>query len=265
MAYTIGPMISPIVGGVLIDAFGWRSVFAFALALGIGIAILAYLVVFELHPPNNESRHSGEIIRSYVTLFRDIRFSAFVFQTGFSTSSFMVAATAASTLMNEVLHRSSTEFGIYFVLFPFGLLCGNFLTTRIGNRIANETMVFIGSLLSVGAVGTQTALILGGDISPLTLFAPGFLITFAQGLALSYAQAGAMATNLKLAGTAAGIGVFVQNFCGALFAQIYGIVADGTAIPLTEIIGVSAALCLVAGAIPFVIALRRRRLAAFRT
>src|ERR1700727_769104 len=33
MAYTIGPMISPVVGGILIDAFGWRSVFDFALLL----------------------------------------------------------------------------------------------------------------------------------------------------------------------------------------------------------------------------------------
>ena len=32
MVYTIGPMISPIVGGMLIDTFGWRSVFGFALA-----------------------------------------------------------------------------------------------------------------------------------------------------------------------------------------------------------------------------------------
>ena len=31
MFYTIGPMISPIVGGILIDTFGWRSVFGFAL------------------------------------------------------------------------------------------------------------------------------------------------------------------------------------------------------------------------------------------
>ena len=50
----------------------------------------------------------------------------------------------------------------------------------------------------------------------------------AQGLSLSYAQAGAMATNPKLAGTAAGVGVFMQNFCGAAFAQLYGFLADGT-------------------------------------
>jgi len=31
MFATLGPMVSPIVGGVLTDTFGWRSVFGFAL------------------------------------------------------------------------------------------------------------------------------------------------------------------------------------------------------------------------------------------
>jgi DHA1 family bicyclomycin/chloramphenicol resistance-like MFS transporter len=75
-----------------------------------------------------------------------------------------------------------------------------------------------------------------------------------QGISLSYAQAGAMATNLKLAGTAAGIGVFVQNFCGAAFAQFYGLVADGTSGPLTRTIVISATLGLLAGLVPFVLA-----------
>ena len=34
MAYTIGPMVAPVVGGILIDAFGWRSVFFFAFGAG---------------------------------------------------------------------------------------------------------------------------------------------------------------------------------------------------------------------------------------
>ena len=56
MAYTIGPMISPMVGGILIDTFGWRSVFGFALALGGVIALMAYAVVFETRRPSPANR-----------------------------------------------------------------------------------------------------------------------------------------------------------------------------------------------------------------
>lgn len=251
MFYTVGPMISPIIGGTLIDAYGWRSVFGFALVLGGIIAICAYLALFESRPPTQANRIGGNILRNYLELFRHLRFTAFVLQSGFCTSSFLVAATAASSLMKEMLDRPSSEFGIYFLLFPFGLLSGNFISSRIADRIAKETMVLAGSLLSLAAVTAQSSLLLSGHVTPLSLFVPGFFITMAQGISLSYAQAGAMATDSALAGAAAGIGVFVQNFCGAAFTQLYGMLADGTPVPLIETTAISASLGLIVGLIPF--------------
>jgi DHA1 family bicyclomycin/chloramphenicol resistance-like MFS transporter len=258
MFYTLGPMVSPMVGGILIDAFGWRSIFVFALLVGSIIALSSYFAVFESRPPAQTAPARGNVLRDYFELFSHLRFTAFVLQTGFSTGCFIVAATAASSLMKDLLHRPSTEFGLYFVLFPLGFLSGNFITSRIGSRSANETMVFAGSLLSLTAVATQSMLLLSGHVTPLTLFAPGFFITLAQGLSLSYAQAGAIATIPRLAGTAAGVGVFMQNFCGAAFAQLYGLLADGTAIPLTQTTAISGLLMLIAGTIPLLIARRTR-------
>jgi len=256
MAYTIGPMISPLVGGLLIDAFGWRSVFGFALLLGGVIALIAYFAVFESRPPSAEQRRGGNVLRDYAELFRHVRFTAFVLQSGFMTGTFLVAATAASSLLKDLLHRPSAEFGFYFLLFPVGFLTGNFITSRIGSRAANETMVLLGSLVMAAAVVTQSSLLLSGRVVPLVLFAPGFFVTLAQGLSLPYAQSGAMATNVKLAGTAAGIGVFVQNFCGAAFAQLYGLFADGTVTPLMQTTAITALCGLIAGAVPFVMARR---------
>jgi DHA1 family bicyclomycin/chloramphenicol resistance-like MFS transporter len=257
MAYTLGPMIAPMVGGVLIDAFGWRSVFGFALLAGGLIALGAYFAIFESRPPQ-PARAGGSVLRDYAGLFSHARFTAFVLQSGFCTGCFLATATAASSLLKEVLHRPSTEFGIYFLLFPLGYLFGNFITSRIGSRIANETMVLTGSLLALAAVAVQCSLLLGGDITVAKLFVPGFFITLAQGLSLPYAQAGAMATNAKIAGTAAGVGVFMQNFCGAAFAQLYGLLADGTAVPLMQTSALGALCCIVAGGLPFVIARRQR-------
>jgi DHA1 family bicyclomycin/chloramphenicol resistance-like MFS transporter len=257
MAYTIGPMIAPLVGGVLIDAFGWRSVFGFALGAGGLIALNAYLAVFESRPPSATNRSGRSVWRDYFDLFRDVRFTAFVLQSGFCTASFLTTASAASSLMKDMLHRPSSEFGVYFLLFPLGFLSGNFIVSRIGSRAANETMVLAGSLLSLAAVAVQSSLLLGGLVTPLTLFAPGFFITMAQGLSLSYAQAGAMATNPKLGGTAAGIGVFMQNFVGAAFAQLYGLLADGTVVPLTYTTAIAAVCGLLVAIAPFYMARRQ--------
>ncbi|HVU40552.1 MAG TPA: multidrug effflux MFS transporter [Xanthobacteraceae bacterium] len=258
MAYTIGPMVAPLVGGILIDAFGWRSVFFFALGAGALISVNAYLAVFESRPPSKSrpSRAGRSVLGDYVALFRHPTFTCFVLQSGFCTASFLVTATAASSLMKEMLHRPSAEFGLYFLLFPFGFLSGNFVTSRIGTRNANETMVLAGSVVVLITVLAQACVQLSGYVTPLTLFTPGFFLSFAQGISLPYAQAGALETNPKLAGTAAGIGVFMQNFAGALFAQLYGLLADGTVLPLAEVTTLAGILSLLVGATPFVMARR---------
>jgi len=254
MAYTIGPMIAPVAGGILIDAFGWRSVFGFALVAGALITINAYVAVFESRPPRPANAAGRNVFRDYIELFRHLRFTAFVLQSGFCTATFLVAATAAAGLMKETLHRPSTEFGLYFLLFPFGFLSGNFISSRVATRVANETMVIAGSLIVLATVIAQSSLLLSGYLSPLTLFVPGFFISFAQGISLPYAQSGALATNPKLAGTAAGVGVFMQNFAGAAFAQLYGLLADGTVVPLAQTTAITGLFCLFAGAAPFCMA-----------
>ncbi len=48
---TLGPMVSPLIGGLLTDIFGWRSVFGFALAAGAAITLTAYFVTAETYLP----------------------------------------------------------------------------------------------------------------------------------------------------------------------------------------------------------------------
>ena len=89
-----------------------------------------------------------------------------------------------------------------------------------------------------------------GLVTPLAFFIPGTFITMAQGIAMPYAQVGAMAEIPRFAGTAAGVGVFMQNFCAAVFAQLYGMLADGTPRPMIMIAVLCGFLTMVTGAIP---------------
>ena len=255
MFYTLGPMISPLVGGLLIDTLGWRSVFGFALLVGGLILAGAWLAIPETR--SAEKPVQGNLLRGYAGLLGQIRFSAFVLQTGFSTGTFLTIATASSGFMKELLGRPSFEFGLYFLLFPLGFLCGNFISTRLSGRVVNETMVMAGATLSIATVCVQSAFLLSGHINPLVLFVPGFFVTMAQGISLPFGQAAAMAMNPQLAGMAAGLGVFMQNLGGAGFSQLYGLLANGTVGPLVATTAITAVLSLVSGAIPFAMRLRR--------
>src|SRR5437868_7625106 len=112
-------------------------------------------------------------------------------------------------------------------------------------------MVLAGSLLAMTTIALQAWLLLSGLVTPLTFFLPGFFLTFSQGIALPYAQVGAMAVVPRLAGTAAGVGVFMQNFGGALFSELYGLMADGTPLPMVAVLVCSGLLTVAAGAVPF--------------
>jgi DHA1 family bicyclomycin/chloramphenicol resistance-like MFS transporter len=244
MAYTLGPMISPTIGGFLIDTYGWRSEFWFALAAGTVIVIAAFFVVRETYAKEIRVATGSSIFRHYTTLMGNRRFLAFVSQSGFMSVSFFAIAASAPFLMKDLLGRSATEFGLYFMCFPIGYCLGNLVSSRLSGRVGVEKMVLIGSVLNFVIVAAQTLYILAGHLSPAILFVPGGLMSFAQGLSLPNAQAGAIRVQPALAGTAAGLGVFVQMFLSAIAAEACGVFADGTPMPMIAISAVGAILAV---------------------
>ena len=258
MAYTLGPMFAPSISGVLIDTFGWRSTFWFALIVGTVISFGAWVALYETRAPTKATFSIAAMFGGYATLIKQPRFSAFVLQTGFSTATFMATATAASFLMQNYLGRPASEFGLYFMMFPMGLFLGNLVASRLSGRVTVEVMVLCGSVLMASAIAIQAMLILAGIIAPLVIFVPGFVLTFAQGIALPNAQSGAMRIAKSAAGTAAGLGVFCQSMLGALGAQIYATLADGTPIPMVITVTAFALSTLVAGTVPYVLGPPRR-------
>ena len=251
MFYTLGPMIAPLMGGILIDTFGWRATFMFAFLLGGLIAFGAWAVLYETHPGPRTPLEAGLVLRGYIDPFRSPRFAAFVLQTGFCSGVFFMLTSASAVIMKEQLGRSATDYGLYFLLLPFGFLAGNVISSRVGGRFGIEKMVLAGACVMATAVVVQAMLLLGGIIAPFTLFGPMFFMTMAQGISLASAQAGAIAMMPGSVGTAAGIGVFVQMFVGAVMAQLYGLVADGTVVPLVALSLLSAICVLATGTLPY--------------
>jgi DHA1 family bicyclomycin/chloramphenicol resistance-like MFS transporter len=247
MAYTLGPMISPPVGGLLVDHLGWRSTFWFALVAGIIILVCATVTLHETRPRDERDGPKPGVLRGFGRLLRQPLFMSFVLQSGFSSGTFFGLASATTFLMTDYMHRPATEFGFYFLLFASGYCSGNWVSSRLSGRVRIEHMVLAGSVILAAVIAVMVTVIGFGHITPLWLFVPGALISFAQGVALPNAQAGAIRVIPELAGTAAGIGVFLQMFCGGVFSQLYGMFADGTPNPMLVIVSIAASLTLFCG------------------
>ncbi len=255
MAYALGPMLAPLAGGLMLDASGWRGVFWLAFGIGLAITAAVVAVLHETHHAEHRTT-GGSVLRDYARLFSHLRFAAYVLQSGFSTGTFFAMGAAASFLMKDYLGRSASEFGAYFMLFPCGFLTGNYLSGKLSQRFSVETMVLAGASLNMLASAVQAALMLTGHVTPLAIFVPGMLTTLGQGLALPNGQVGAIRVIPSLAGTASGISVFSQMFLGAVFAQMYTVLADGTPGPMVITCMTASVLSLATGIVPY--ALRGR-------
>ena len=262
MAYALGPMVAVPIGGQLVHHLGWHSVVIVAASAGGALILLAFAVIRETNPPEKRAAEASgvrtSVVRDYLTLFGNLRFTAYVVQAGTASGAFFVMASGASFLMIDYLKLPASDFGLFFPLFPLGYITGNFIASRLSGRVGVDTMVLASAILVAVAVSGQ-ALAFQFDVSPLSIFLPAMLATLAGGLGLSYAQAGAMNLAGHRAGTAAGIGVFLQMMCGAAFTQLFGVLADGTPGPFVATTLIVGGLGLSMGVIPLLLNRRARR------
>lgn len=258
MAYTLGPMISTPVGAALIDVWGWRAVVGIATVIGVMLAVASWAVLYETHTERARSGLRSNPLGDIVRLMGNLQFAAYVLQSGFSTGAFFAMASASAFLLTEYLHRPASEYGAYFMVFPGGFLIGNFISSRLSGKVPIEYMVLSGACILIVTATTQATLVAVDYVTPLVVFLPGFFVTLAQGLALPNSQSGAIIAAGPLAGTGAGIGVFMQLFAAGAFTQFYGLIADGTPVPMVIAVTTSAILSFGFGLVPTVLRLRGR-------
>ncbi len=232
-AYVLGPMFAPMIGGQLTTLFGWRALFSLASAVGL-VVILA--VTFAV--PETRARGAAAprgVFAGYKSLLKRRRFVGFMLQPGLSSAAFFTQATAASFLAAEHLGADAADIGLWFFAFPVGFMAGSFISGRIGGNRSIEFMTILGGVIGVANGALLAGWLYFGGVSMAALYLPGMFVSLAQGLSMPYAQAGAMAVDTELAGSASGAVVFSQLFWPAALQQLTGLLADGTWVPMAAV------------------------------
>lgn len=244
-AYVLGPMAAPPIGGQLTALFGWRALFVLASGVGLLVIFAVIFAVPETRAQSAGSRHG--VFAGYRSLLRRRRFVGFMLQPGLMSAAFYTQATAASFLAAEQLGAGAAKIGLWFFAFPIGFMTGSFISGRIGANRSIEFMTTLGAGVGVASGALLTAWLYFGGVSMAALYIPGILVSLAQGLSMPYAQAGAMAVDNDLAGSASGAVVFSQFFWPAALQQLTGLLADGTWVPMAAVQCVAVTGALLAG------------------
>src|SRR5258708_18438021 len=138
------PGFSPLLGGAMDHAFGWRSEFVFV-ALFAAVGAAAYgTVLGETHHSTRIPLNPAAIAKTYLGLAADRRFLIPAATVGLIMGGLFAMFSAAPRVLIEGLHFTPIGLGWFFagtVLFGFG---AGMLATRIAPRLGLARAVLFG-------------------------------------------------------------------------------------------------------------------------
>jgi len=239
----VAQMLSPLTGGLLETAFGWRAIFYVITAASLAIATAIALAL----PETRRARAQAGGFRGDVgTLLSSRAFIGYVLCQVLASQIIFVFAGGGPYIVVTQMGRSSAEYGAWFATTAFAYLIGNLFCVRFAPRHRLERLIWFGLALQFfGSALNLLASITGFNQAPAWLFGTQMIVMFANAFVMSNATAGAISVRPEAAGTASGAMGFLQMGLGSLISQ-FGAWLGGhfaTTLPLTAAIFVVSIAC----------------------
>ena len=241
----IAQMLSPLMGGLLETAFGWRSIF-YVISAGAVLTTLAIAIALP-ETRRFEERSGGVGFRADVKgLLNSRAFVGYVLCQVLASSIIFTFAGGGPYVVVTQMGRSSAEYGAWFATSGLAYLTGNLFCARFAPKHTIENLIWFGLVLQfTGALLNLVWGLAGLNTVPSWLFITHMLITFANAFVMSNSAAGAISVRPEAAGTASGAMGFLQMGFGSLCSQ-FGAYLGGhfaTPVPLNIAIVALSLLC----------------------
>ncbi len=170
--FVVGPVLSPVVGALILQVFDWRMTFC---ALGaVGVFCCALAVLFEETLPQEE-RYRGTVLGSIGQLgavARNKGFSSFLAIVGLYNLPFMAYIAVGSYVYISFFGLSELEYSVFFAVAALLTAAGPFIWLKASRYVSARR--FTGILLAAAAL-SGVAMLLAGELSPV-LFCLTFLV-----------------------------------------------------------------------------------------
>lgn len=243
-ALMIGQMVSPLTGGLIETAFGWRAIFyavtigALAVAVGIAIALP--------ETRRNRAVGSGGFRSDVRTLIKSRAFIGYVMCQVLASQIIFTFAGGGPYIVVTQMGRTSAEYGAWFATTGFAYLVGNLLCVRFAPRHSLEKLIWFGLALQLcGSLLNLLWSFTGWNEAPAWLFGTQMIVMVGNAFVMANSAAGAISIRPEAAGTASGAMGFLQQGIGALMSQ-FGAYLGGhsaTTLPLTSAVLAISLLC----------------------
>jgi len=242
-ALMIAQMVSPLTGGLLETAFGWRAILYLITAASLAIAIL---IAFALPETRRHRADSSSFRGDIGKLMRDRAFVGYMLCQVLASQIIFAFAGGGPYVVVTQMGRSSAEYGAWFATTAFGYLIGNVFCVRFAPRHSLEKLIWLGLALQLSASALNLVWSFAGvNQTPVWLFGTQVIVMIGNAFVMANSAAGAISIRPEAAGTASGAMGFLQQGVGSLVSQ-FGAWLGGhsaTTLPLTSAIFAISVLC----------------------
>ncbi|MGH7413328.1 MAG: multidrug effflux MFS transporter [Candidatus Rokuibacteriota bacterium] len=245
MAHALNPMLAPIAGGYLHEAFGWRAIFVVLAGLGTLFVALMIAGVSETNARRDPTAlQPGQLTRNATVLLTDRSYLAYVLVNALMFGGQFAFISGSAFVLIGVLGLSPSAFGLCFGAVALGIMTGTFLSGRFGVALGLDRTIQAGTALGAAAGLVLAGLAWSGILTVAAVVVPMFVFAVGLGLTLPNGMAGAIGPFPRMAGLAAAVAGFLQMTGSALYSLAVGHFYDGTARPMTAAIALAGVAAL---------------------
>lgn len=220
MGMALVPMVGPMIGGALEQAFGWQATFVFLGLAGFATMMLVYFDLGET--VKGEGTRFRDQLSTYPELFRSPRFWGYVLCAAFGSGAFFALLGGTSFVASEIFGLSPLWSGIALGAPAVGYATGNFFSGRFSVRVGINRMAIIGTSITICGLGLSAILTILGVHHPLNFFGFCIFLGLGNGIMLPNVMAGSISVRPHLAGTASGLSGAIMIGGGAALSQFAG-------------------------------------------
>jgi DHA1 family bicyclomycin/chloramphenicol resistance-like MFS transporter len=153
LVFGIAPALAPVLGGVLLNTLGWRSIFWVLLALVIGLTLWSHRELPETLPKDaRQSLAPRESWRRYLTVMRHPDFLLLATIPALNFAAFFLYIASAPTFLMDRLGVSSYGFAWLFIPMITGVMIGAAISGRSAGRLSTERTVQLAYALMFAGV-----------------------------------------------------------------------------------------------------------------
>ena len=158
LIFGIAPAIAPVLGGVLLNAFGWRSIFWVLLALVILLLTWSAKRLPETLPvAQRQSLHPRDLWHNYVSVLRNRDFLLLATIPALNFAAFFIYIASAPSFLIDLLGVSSYGFAWLFMPMIGGVMIGALVSGRAAGKLSAARTIGLGYLFMFAGATIQMA------------------------------------------------------------------------------------------------------------